>query len=313
MDKNFKHYKIFSQHPWINPDKNCTPPYLVIGDDLDSLLSATIWNHVSCRDWKIIGVYHKYSQIYAATPYFQDLPNAIWLDLDINSYWIRSLGHHLILSKKSQILPNNHINLNYLRGITTQNFQRKYPLGTIHFLLYLFDVGIPEREFATEMIMSADSTWINGQSHKFASNVKDWIENCIPRPLFKKYQKVMDSYKVEERMQKYFEFLKSKKIPQGTGQVESRHLQLKGYQFQFDPSNQNSLKNRLDVIESITGWSPPKICTFDKKVIGTRQTKKLKDWPDFNLNKIMENDKIFSYVFPHKGTINYTKNMEFKS
>ncbi|MCF7884929.1 MAG: hypothetical protein K9M80_00395 [Candidatus Marinimicrobia bacterium] len=306
MDKNFKHYQIFSKYPWLNPENRYGPPYLVIGDDLDSLLSAALWNYVSDRDWQVIGVYHKYSEIFTCLQYWSDLDKAIWLDLDVNSFQIKSLGHHLILNRSSQHLPNNHCNLNYIANITCNDFQRKYPLGTIHFLMYLFDVEIPDRKFAREMIFSADSSWINGQAHRFPENVKYWIDNCIPLLSLKKSQKNLNTLEFEENMRDYFNHLQKHNIPQGKGQVTSKRLKLTGYQFQFNPANPQDIERRLALIQSITGWEPPQVHRLGQKILGTRKTSKISAINNFNLEKIMEDQDVFSYVFPHKGMINYT-------
>ena len=313
MQKVFKHYKLFSNYPWINPDSHVTPPYLVIGDDLDALLSAALWNTVSDRDWKIIGVYHKYEKIVTATRYHRDLGNAIWLDLDINSYTIKSIGHHLIFPDSSAKLTSNHLNLNYLGKISCKNFRKKYPLGTIHFLMYLFDNDIPECKFAREMILSADSTWINGQKHRFRKNVKRWIYNCIPIRGFKSCQKLLDTLEFEKSMKAYFNHLESNNIPRGTGQVKSNLLKLSGYQFQFDPSKESELKHRFDLIESITGWDPPQTISFNTEIIGNRKRTYLSQIKSFDIHKIMDGQDIFSYVFPHKGVINYTTGIDLNS
>ena len=313
MHENFKHYKIFSRYPWINPDINCTPPYLVIGDDLDSLLSAALWNHASSRDWIIIGIYHKYSKIFTSTRYSEDLEKAIWLDLDINSWDIKSLGHHLILDNNSRLPGNNHLNLNYLRNVSLDNFKQKYPLGTIHFLMFLFNQEIPQRKYAREMILSADSSWINGQPRRFHENVKDWIYQCLPLQSLQASQNEFGKLEFEKSMQQYFDYLNSNNVPQGAGQVSSEHLKLTGYQFQFDPGQKKVLNNYFTIIENITGWCPPKITNFDKKIMGTRKKTRLNKNKSLKLSKIIESDRIFSYVFPKKGYINYTIDVNLNS
>ena len=81
---------------------------------------------------------------------------------------------------------------------------------------------------------------------------------------------------------------------------------MSGYQFQFNPAQKGQLQNRFDIIQKITGWEPPQFFSYDKTIPGTRNRAIIKDKNDFAIENILENDKIFSYVFPHKGEINYT-------
>lgn len=315
IEKEFKRYRLFADFPWLNPDNEVTPHYLIIGDDIDSLLSAALWNHVSNRDWKIIGIYHKYETLYFAAGYREELQRAIWLDLDIAEENILSIGHHITRLNNNDRNPGlrKGFNLNERRTISLQNFKRKYPLGTIHFLMYLFDMEIPPGKFANQMIISADSTWINGQKHRFSKNMKDWLLNTIRlKTLYKIFQK-LDTPEFEVEMKSYFDYLKSNNIPQGTGQVKSLHQQLFGFQCQFNPENSDMLNRLFSLINEITGWDIPKYFPFSKSnsLRGSRfynqEIKKSIIDQYGNLDEFLKRKNIFSYVFPNNGKLNYTE------
>jgi len=311
MHKSFRHYKIFSRYPWVNPEENVAP-YLVIGDDLDSLLSATLWNHVSKPQWKIIGLYRNYQKIMTSPNYQSKLDKAIWMDLDINSSTINSVGHHIILEGDCTGLEYNHLNFNSLRGINLEKFTQKYPLGTIHFLMYLFDIEIPSCKYAQEMIFSADSTWINGQDHRFYENVKSWIQHCIPMESFLITLRELQKKEYERKMKEYFSYLESCGITQGTTQVTSKHLKLSGYQFRFDTISREQIRRRLKLIKSITGWDPPEVGRFNKTISGTRKNLEISSHKNFKLDNLINNEEIFSYVFPYKNILNYTEGIKLK-
>lgn len=108
--------------------------------------------------------------------------DAVWVDLDIYHPEIALIGHHILNFRLNDKIPHHSktLNPNLLRGIHHGNFSRKYPLGTIHFLTWLHDQPTNITENQQLLYSTPDSTWINGQSHRFRDNVEDWLKNCIP-------------------------------------------------------------------------------------------------------------------------------------
>ena len=145
--------EILLAHPWLQ-SRNLM---LVVGDDIDSLMCATLMHHL--LGWTIAGFYVDYAKVwYRSGLNVSALRDAIWLDLDISRAHIRSIGHHILLSRPDDRIPahKESVNPNLLRGVTGRSgegraaehgeacpcggltFPHKYPLGTIHFLLWLF-------------------------------------------------------------------------------------------------------------------------------------------------------------------------------
>lgn len=312
MEDNFIRENIFTNYPWLNA-QNADTHYIVIGDDLDSILSAFIWNAQCGNDCEIIGIYFEYTYLYVNSNHVPDLNRSVWLDLDIAQNNILSLGHHILRIRQTDTHPAERagLNLNERRGIYHGSFRRKYPLGTIHFLMHLFNQGIPEMEHAPSLIFLADSTWINGQSHRFRNNVSDWLENCIPQDSLLETFARSDTIEFEREMQNLINRLNDMGIPRGTGQVVSRHLHLGGYQFKFSPNNLDYLIRLFEVIEELTGWAPPAINreNFTLHSTGTRRSGLFADiiynnYP--SLDDFIQGEDIFSYVIPNGRTVNYT-------
>lgn len=322
---------LLSKYWWLAPGADAYN--LVIGDDLDSALSAVLYLHTH-PNAQLIGIYSKYTTVfYSSASSWQEVLDAVWLDLDIYDARCRSLGHHIVRLDSKQTLPgfDNSLNLNDLwRKSLKHNFDEKYPLGTIHFLMWFYQKEIPNRPDAEVLLWLADSAYINAQSnvyrkHKtktgfewtpragFKWNVKGWLHGAIQVRSLQRTFEQTDTRAFEERMQTFQQGMRQAGFTQGEGQVASRHLKLFGYQCQPVGDVGASTLRLLDFCARITGWahSPAQvasIATLQSKA-GTRATTKLDTIRDSGLENFLTTNNVFSYVFTHFDTLNYTTDL----
>lgn len=303
---------IFRRFPLLQPDPS--EKYLVIGDDLDSYLSAMLFIRYN-PNTKIIGFYEQYSTLFLDPRYPELLPRTIWLDLDIRRTGCFSLGHHILsLSHDHSSISNSACNLNELRGIDHSAFERKYPLGTIHFLAGLYEYSYQPDSDGELLIWLADSSFINGQSHRFRNNVREWLENFLQHSILLESFQSIDTEHFEERMHGFYQRLTSKGFLQGKGQVESRVLRLKGFQFQSPFRDRDYLKIIFSLLSGLTGL--PDIndyITFESIISIYTGTRKSTDLSSIDTQESLENflteKNVFSYVFVKKNRMNYTANI----
>ena len=142
--------ELLARYPWLTQRQR----HMVIGNDLDALLSAQFLHHA--LGWSIAGFYN-YTTLYhdpAIAPW-----ECVWVDLDVYHADLSSIGHHILRLSPADQIPGHHasVNPNLLRGIDQTDFARKYPLGTIHFLLWLHDIRIRNRRPATLLLWLSDS------------------------------------------------------------------------------------------------------------------------------------------------------------
>ncbi len=319
----FDRASIFSQFPWLK-QRDLS---MVIGDDLDALLSALVLHHV--LGWSVVGLYQEYTTIWHQGS-ASALRNAVWVDLDISQPTIRSIGHHILYDRpgRDERSHSLNLNLNRLRGVTgvvgrcttkgdgcacgSRTFRHKYPLGTAHFLLWLYDVQTPDIEWLDALWWHADSTWINGQSHKYAPNVKDWVQNYVSAPPLVRRLNQIDSLEFEQRVaNQVIPFLQRFGFQHGRSQTSSRHLGISNWQCQFQT----------------LAASPPAITEFWAAVghecqltplgvppgpwaqlKGVRRSGPLDTTvaADGGLPAFVRNKGVFSYVIPNGGRINWT-------
>lgn len=286
---------------------------MVIGDDLDSLLSA-MYLHQQFG-WPVVGVYCQYMRLWHldSSNIFQEKLLAGKLcavDLDIYHAAIPSLGHHIISLKNDDDLPghSHSLNPNALRGFSIQqHFRRKYPLATIHFLLWLFDEKnlSPEAEM---LVWLADSTFINAQQYR--ENVEEWVIQFLNHPSFVQLLPALQTPDFEQNLEKKIlrRMARNPLCRPGRSGYKSRHLGLNGFQCQFEnPNKQNeALQSLLDLLSSINGWKRlPMPARFDGFLEGKRREMPVTEIR-LPLGEWLEREGVFSYAFTFKDRLNYT-------
>ena len=287
---------------------------MVIGNDLDSLLSACFLK--SLFGWDVIATYDYKTLWYSAaekdfTARFSN-GEYVAIDLDIYHPQIFSLGHHILENDSSDVLAGHarSLNPNFIRGINVSNFTRKYPLGTIHFLIWLFNQTDLPRP-AKFLMWLADSAFINAQSHRFRENVVEWVKDYFKSEYLLAMTERVDLIGFEESLQKeIFPALKNNRLVSESGQVKSRHLHLGGYQCQWsDPNGEReSIVDLFQIISSLTGWTAPILPNQFLKLDGKRQnilTEEIKQRFG-SLDNFLSDEHVFSYVFPFREAVNYT-------
>lgn len=334
---------IYSKYWWLAPGADAYN--LVIGDDLDSALSAVLYLYTH-PNAQLIGIYSKYTTVYySSAASWQEVLDAVWLDLDIYDARCRSLGHHIVRLDSKQSLPgfDNSLNLNDLwRKSLKHNFDEKYPLGTIHFLMWLYQQEIPTRPDADLLLWLADSAFINAQSNVYRKqktkngfewtlragfkwNVKSWLHGAIQVKSLQRTFEETDTLAFEKRMQTFQQSMNNAGFVQGEGQVASHHLKLSGYQCQPTGDIGAFLLQLLDFCARTTGWtySPNQIAPLNahrphgspretanlQTKSGVRATSRLDAISDQGLEKFLSTNHVFSYVFTHFDTLNYTANL----
>lgn len=306
---------------------------MVIGDDLDAALSAVLFlnRHPNA---KLIGIYSQYTTVYySAACGWEDVLDAVWLDLDIYHAACRSLGHHIVRLNTRDKLPGfaNSLNLNDLWGKALEkNFDEKYPLGTIHFLMWLYRQEIPNAANADLLLWLADSAYINAQANAFRKrwrdgnaewseragfkwNVKSWLYGAIQVKSLQRTFEQVDTLAFEERMGEFQAKMDAHGFSQGEGQVASHHLKLSGYQCQPEGDVGEYVLALLEFCARETSWgyAPQQVegLTWLQAKSGTRASEKVERVREHGLADWLERQRVFSYVFTHFDTINYTTGM----
>lgn len=291
---------------------------MIIGNDLDALISACLLK--SQFNWNVFGIYDL-KKIWHGIP-LSELNEKILrkkivaVDLDIYHPSIPSVGHHILTMTRKDTIPGHDqtLNPNLIRGIHNSNFPRKYPLGTIHFLAWLFNKTAGMSDAARDLMWLVDSSYINGQSHRFRSNVEEWIRVYFNDPQFLLHFEAIENIEFENRIKALIETIAQTGISVSRGQVESKHLKLRGGQCQIKNPNIDYEKvvRVLNLINQKTSWAIPSIPSNYDVITGERISAKLSETVTYDrLDQFLEDRSVFSYVIPGQGKINYTRGFTF--
>ena len=311
LEKN----KIIEKFPYLcNLNTNITG--IVIGNDLDALLSAFVLKNKF--NWNVVGIYDLENLWFDKNLTIGEFKTLIknhqllWIDLDIYNKDIPSIGHHILeYNENDKLLGHkNSLNPNLIRGIGYKNFYKKYPLGTVHFLIWLLDISIEFNRFTKLLLWMIDSAFINGQ--RYTENVHYWLKNCVNIDF------MLDSF--SQVQGKAFEFeiknmiytkMYNIGIKQGFVQKRSKYLQLGGYQCQWkNPEKELSIINEL--LKLIAKESKLEIPHFPRKYNLIKLSRKTGDINRIIckykcLDNFLTKEKIFSYAITNRNVINYTK------
>lgn len=167
--------KIIEKHPWIvEKNKKC-----ILSPDIDGLLCGLLMSHY--LNWEIVGFYDGKVLIIKTGLQTKD---CIFLDMEILRKGIRSVGHHMnvhIINKPPanyHKIMNSCINPNHIRGFDRiANFSSKYPLGTVHLLMYILENKYPGvikiKKGGLASLFFADGVW--KILFKYTRNVMGWF------------------------------------------------------------------------------------------------------------------------------------------
>jgi hypothetical protein len=166
------------------------------------------------------------------------------------------------------------------------------------------------------LLWHPDSAWINGQSHKYRNNVRDWLFNFVNNNIMMESFSSIDKIEFENNMKIYFyPDIEKTGFSKGFGQVYSQHLRLSGYQCTFNNPQEHfsKIKKLFNLLSKTLGWKEPKFPSKYSFIKGKRNK------PYFNYKKILEiygsidnflaTLKVFSYAIPYKEGMNYTTNI----
>ncbi|MCD6220680.1 hypothetical protein J7K25_00775 [bacterium] len=150
----------------------------ILSPDVDGTLCGLLMSNY--MEWEIVGFYDGKLLCYNKDV---NIKNCIFLDIDIFRKNIKSCGHHMLFYNKN-IIPDNwenfnkSINPNNLRKFDAlHNFQKKYPLAEIHFLLCclkeILNIDIKLLNTSTILLLYVDGTFKNLLN--YPENCNEWL------------------------------------------------------------------------------------------------------------------------------------------
>jgi len=290
---------IFNNFKWLKEANKS----FIISADYDGLICASFLSHH--LNWNLVG-YYNMEKIWISQEGLAQKNNLIWVDLDIVPKTGKTLGGHIVSVDKQ--LPSgmkSSCNPNILNNISSDNFDKKYPLSTLSFLLWLFNISIPSTYAAKFLVLHSDSTWLKYQ--KYTKNFNNWIallEGYDWPSLFKNIDSVDFEKKID---QEFYPLMIQMAASSGFSKLKSKHLHIKSREYQFNPDwDEDVILNLFDLFAQYLFWSPPPLPNISRKINGKKYSISIKDVEKKGLNNFIKKNKIFSYAITSPETMKYT-------
>jgi len=290
---------IFNNFKWLN-EKNKS---FIISADYDGLICASFLSHH--LSWNLVG-YYNMEKIWISKDGLEQKNDLIWVDLDIVPKAGKTLGGHIVMLNKQ--LPaglKSSCNPNIHNSISSDNFNEKYPLSTLSFLLWIFNISIPKNNMAQFLVLHSDSTWFKYQ--KYTKNFRDWLsilEDYKWSALFKDIDTLDFEKKVD---QEFYPLMIQMSATSGFSKLKSKHLHIKSREYQFNPDwDEDVILNLFNLFGQYLFWNPPLLPKIIKKINGKKYSIPIQDVKKIGLNNFVKKNKVFSYAITSSRTIKYT-------
>jgi len=291
--------KIFNNFKWLkSTNKN-----FIISADYDGLICSAFLSHF--LKWNLVG-YYNMEKIWISKEGIHEKKDLIWVDLDILPKAGKTLGGHIAIFENE--IPKGlktSCNPNIIRKLSNNDFQKKYPLSTLSFLMWMFNVPVPSSSIAKFLILHSDATWLKYQ--RYSKNFNEWtsiLNNYDWNLLLQDINTINFEKEID---QKFYPLIIRSGASSGFSKLKSKHLNIKSREYKFNPDwDEDVILNLFDLFGQYLSWSPPILPNIYKKINGHKKTISLNEIKKIGLNKFIKNNKIFSYAITSPKTLKYT-------
>lgn len=142
---------------------------IMVGDDIDSLSTATLLNQVF--GWKV-NWFYDFRNVYAI-----DISNKtprVGVDMALEKNQ-KTIDNHVTLLSEGDKKNNNSVNMNVMYGINRSNYTEKYAMSTLLTTWSLLGIPLPSTDEGKKILMSIDSSFKGHYNSKFKSTHNEWL------------------------------------------------------------------------------------------------------------------------------------------
>ena len=290
---------IFNNFKWLNEQHK----YFIISADYDGLICASFLSHH--LKWNLVG-YYNMEKIWISQEGLEQKNNLIWVDLDIVPKSGKTLGGHIVsIDNQLPLGLKSSCNPNILNNISSDSFNKKYPLSTLSFLMWLFNISIPSSYAAKFLVLHSDSTWLKYQ--KYTANFSNWIALLADYDWPSLFRNI-DTVDFEKTIdQEFYPMMIQMAASSGFSKLKSKHLHIKSREYKFNPDwDEDVILNLFDLFAQYLFWSPPQLPCIARKIKGKKHSVAIKDVKKKGLNNFIKENKIFSYTVTSPAIMKYT-------
>ncbi len=290
---------IIKKYPWINQSKQ----RFIVSADYDGLICASLLNHY--KKWNLVG-YYNLESIWISDEAKKYKDDIIWVDLNILPHQGRAVGGHIISIKdESPKGFDTSCNPNILAGLNSSMFKKKFPLSTLLFLLWLYNIQISKTILSKMLVLHSDSSWLKAQNYN--ENVNLWTTALCDYDWKWLFRNVL-SKTFEKRIDDIlYPQLSSIYAISGYSKLKSKNLYLQSRELKVNPEwDEDVIHNLFEIFATNLKWTPPKLPEIISRVDGKKNKIALKDVKKNGLLNFLKRERVFSYTITSPQTLTYT-------
>ena len=295
----FTRNDIIKKYPWINKKRQ----RFIISADYDGLICASLLNHH--RQWNLVG-YYDLESIWISDEAKKNKNDIIWVDLNILPHQGRAIGGHIVsIADESLIGFETSCNPNILAELNSSMFRKKFPLSTLLFLLWIYNIEIPKKILSKMLVLHSDSSWLKAQNYNenfdFWTNVLSdygwkWLFRNV---LSKTFEKRIDDM--------LYPKLSSIYAVSGYSKLKSKNLYLQSRELKVNPDwDEDVIHSLFEIFATNLKWTPPKLPEITHRIDGQKNKKPLREIKKIGLKKFLKKERVFSYTITSPQTLIYT-------
>lgn len=145
--------------------------YMMIGDDLDSILSAHLLEkHLG---WKV-NWFYDFEQIYEDDSSICE-SKRVGVDMALDNEH-KTIDNHVTMLSNIETPNPNSVNLNCMYDQSTIRYGEKYAGSTLLLVWSLLGLPIPDNDEGKKILLSVDSAYKGHYSKKFRPIHSEWLE-----------------------------------------------------------------------------------------------------------------------------------------
>ena len=295
----FTRNDIIKKYPWINKKKQ----RFIVSANYDGLICASLLNHH--KKWKLVG-YYDLESIWISDDAKKNKNDIIWVDLNILPHQGRAIGGHIISIKNEAPKGfDTSCNPNILAGLNSSMFKKKFPLSTVLFLLWIYNIQIPKKILAKMLVLHSDSSWLKAQSYN--ENFNLWTDALLDydwKWLFRNVLSKTFEKRIDDTL---YPKLSSIYAISGYSKLKSKNLHLQSRELKVNPDwDEDVIHDLFQIFATNLKWTPPKLPRITHRIDGEKNKVSLKDVKKNGLVNFLKRERVFSYTITSPQTLMYT-------
>lgn len=142
---------------------------LILTDDLDSLLGASIEKHVKGND---INYFYNFNKLYVADS--MDNKKAIGIDLALHKG--KSWCNHVVRISEDDYVNPQTANINAILNIHRENYTKKYAMSTALLMWSFYDLPLPKTKEGKMILLAIDSGYLGHYDDRYKKVHTEYLQ-----------------------------------------------------------------------------------------------------------------------------------------